>query len=82
MRSARREASDVESSGPSGTRTPFRDAPLPRPPVLLVYDFAVDAWDVDVDSWGINTTRSAPADEQRCKVADMVQEKYRERGWL
>ena len=40
--------------------------PLPKPPVTLVYDFAVSAKDVDVDRWGLNDVRSeAPTAEQR-----------------
>jgi hypothetical protein len=31
-----------------------QDRPLPRPPVLVVYDFAVDANDVVVDTFGPN----------------------------
>lgn len=34
--------------------------PLPKPPVLLVYDFAFDPSHVDVDRWGLNVA-SAPA---------------------
>jgi hypothetical protein len=40
--------------------------PLPKPPVTLVYDFAVDPQDVDVDRWGLNDVRSeAPTEDQR-----------------
>jgi hypothetical protein len=40
--------------------------PLPKPPLVLVYDFAVSPQDVDVDRWGLNDVRSeAPTDDQR-----------------
>ena len=40
--------------------------PLPKPPVTLVYDFAVHPDDVAVDRWGLNDVRSeAPTQDQR-----------------
>lgn len=55
---------------------------FPKPPLTLVYDFAVSANDVDVDRWGLNDVRStAPTEDQRRvghKIAVLFSEKLAE----
>jgi hypothetical protein len=62
---------------------------LPRPPVLIVYEFGVDAQDVVVDTFGsADYARAAPADADRYRrgreasrsLADKLVAQLRERG--
>lgn len=53
--------------------------PLPKPLLTLVYDFAVNAQDVDVDRWGLNDVRSqAPTEEQR-KLGERISQLFTEK---
>ncbi|MBW2374257.1 MAG: DUF4410 domain-containing protein, partial [Deltaproteobacteria bacterium] len=54
---AKAEVQDLETK---------QTGPLPKPPVAIIYDFAVSPKDVDMDRWGLNDVRSeAPTNEQR-----------------
>ncbi len=48
------------------------DEPLPRPPVLLVYDFAVDANDVVVDVFGPNFMHEQPPPTERLETGKAI----------
>jgi hypothetical protein len=53
--------------------------PLPKPPVVLVYDFAANPKDVDVDRWGLNDVRSeAPTENQR-KLGEAISRLFTEK---
>lgn len=61
---------------------------LPRPPVVLVYEFAVDAQDVVVDNFGPEYVRGAPSNAERYRrgrevarsLADKLVAQLRKRG--
>lgn len=52
--------------------------PLAKPPVMLVYAFAVDLSEVQVDQWGLNSVRSGASDAQRQKVAQTISAGFRD----
>jgi len=52
--------------------------PLPRPPVLLVYAFAVDLSQVQVDRWGLNSAQRGASDAQRQRVAQTISGGFRD----
>ena len=59
-----------------GSTTPVQqytgNEPLPRPPVLLVYDFAVDAHDVVVDVFGPNFMHERPPPSEHLETGKAV----------
>jgi len=66
---AKAEIKDVETKA---------TGPLPKPPMALVYDFAVSPNDVDVDRWGLNDVRSeAPTSDQR-RVGEAIAKLFTE----
>ncbi|MHC4493102.1 MAG: DUF4410 domain-containing protein [Planctomycetota bacterium] len=64
---ARVEARDTAEGGPP-----------PKPPVLLVYDFAVNLEDVDADSWGMNAASSSPTTISRRELAERITRAFSE----
>lgn len=53
--------------------------PLPKPPVTLVYDFAVNAQDVDVDRWGLNDVRSEVPTEDQRRLGEVISRLFTEK---
>ncbi len=51
---------------------------LPRPPMTLVYAFAVDKSEVQVDQWGLNSAGSGASDAQRQQVARTISASFRD----
>jgi hypothetical protein len=46
--------------------------PLPKPPLALIYDFAVSPKDVDVDRWGLNDVRSQAPTKDQLRVGEAI----------
>lgn len=52
--------------------------PPPKPPVLLVYDFAINLEDVDADSWGLNAASSSSSTAKRRELAGRITRAFSE----